>query len=593
MLMKDKTMNNTTNGKKKTWWRKAIYFIGIDTIYTNRWSMNLRPLFFIIVLLVIGSFIVSMLGFAKFSASPTFCNSCHIMEPYYDAWSNSKHSHVDCVTCHYPPGTPGTIMWKKFQAFSQVAQYVTQTYSSKPYAEVEDASCLRSGCHSTDTLKGKIISKQGIKFDHESHLMNEKKGLQLRCVTCHTQIVVGKHIDVTYAPCYLCHFKDRDNDRELQPLGGCLGCHEIPEESFSLGNMTYYHEEYVKKKGVSCDDCHLEVIKGNGNAPQGRCFACHNQPEKLVMHGDISFIHNNHVTKHKVACFHCHQEIHHGFEYELGKSNLADLDSFLMRSTGTKSDTKKERSPTLTFNCGQCHQDKHNGQLSIYSGKIESLDLPKMPSPMYLAHVDCVGCHYAESAESVNGDFNGKTFSASDKACVKCHDANFAGIWDETKEELQRTLSEFSEKIEDINIYLESSMMSETDTNKVFKKLEKVESWHNFVLKSRGEHNIYLASWIIRQEDMILTEIIDELEIESEDLSKLPLVSGRYCNTLCHTKVGIKQKMKVNVFGKEMSHMMHSILINCTQCHEIGNHKEIPLKEDLQETVCESVKNFV
>ena len=78
----------------------------------------------------------ALTGLWHVSASPQFCNSCHIMRPYVDAWKVSKHHEVACVQCHYPPGLRDTL-WVKFQAISQVAKWATQTYNSKPFAVVE------------------------------------------------------------------------------------------------------------------------------------------------------------------------------------------------------------------------------------------------------------------------------------------------------------------------------------------------------------------------------------------------------------------------------------------------------------------------
>src|SRR5262245_9721846 len=133
-------------------------------------------------------------GMWHVSASPKFCNSCHIMRPYVDAWEASKHASVPCVECHYPPGLRDTLR-VKFQAVTQVAKWATGTYSSKPYAEVEDASCLRSGCHARAQLEGRgaLVSPRGIRFDHRPHLGAGKTGRQLRCTSCHSQIVVDRH----------------------------------------------------------------------------------------------------------------------------------------------------------------------------------------------------------------------------------------------------------------------------------------------------------------------------------------------------------------------------------------------------------------
>jgi nitrate/TMAO reductase-like tetraheme cytochrome c subunit len=89
---------------------------------------------------------VSTVGFIEYSARPSFCDNCHIMQPYYDSWATSSHREVACIQCHYAPGIRAEAMGK-LQAANQVVKYVTGAYGMKPWAEVEDAACLRSGCH--------------------------------------------------------------------------------------------------------------------------------------------------------------------------------------------------------------------------------------------------------------------------------------------------------------------------------------------------------------------------------------------------------------------------------------------------------------
>jgi len=86
---------------------------------------------------------------------PQFCRSCHNMVPYYESWASSSHSNVGCVDCHYEPGLLETFEGK-FKALSQLAKYVTATEGTKPWAEVSDYSCMRSGCHSERLLEGEI-----------------------------------------------------------------------------------------------------------------------------------------------------------------------------------------------------------------------------------------------------------------------------------------------------------------------------------------------------------------------------------------------------------------------------------------------------
>ncbi|MEI8196829.1 MAG: NapC/NirT family cytochrome c, partial [Phycisphaerae bacterium] len=224
----------------------------------TRWGM-------VLAILLLG--MVGMAGFAEYSMQPAFCNSCHIMEPYYQAWHQSTHKNVPCVDCHFLPGFQNT-MYGKFQASSQAVKYVTGTYGSKPHAEIHDESCLRSGCHEKRLLEGKVnwtIPIQGdnpsktvtIHFDHTPHLQQERRGKQLRCVSCHSQIVQGRHIVVTTDTCFLCHFKGLKHGRDDQTVGTCKGCHEAPKGEIRLATGTYNHAEYLAR-GVLCENCHAD-----------------------------------------------------------------------------------------------------------------------------------------------------------------------------------------------------------------------------------------------------------------------------------------------------------------------------------------------
>jgi nitrate/TMAO reductase-like tetraheme cytochrome c subunit len=279
----------------------------------RRWFVVGGPVGLAIVLLVV---VAAGAGLWELSSSPVLCSSCHIMKPYVDAWKSSKHGTVACVQCHYPPGFRDTI-WVKYQALTQVVKWATQTYSSKPFAEVEDASCLRSGCHERRLLQGKVVYKRGIVFDHRPHLQEVRRGRQLRCTSCHSQIVVGTHIEVTESTCFLCHFKGMKSGRELTPIAGCPGCHEPPTGDIMVGSVKFNHGEIVRR-GVACQKCHLNVVEGEGVAPSVRCFTCHNQPEKLGRYSDTAFSHDFHVARHNIECARCHTEIKHKLPQPIG-----------------------------------------------------------------------------------------------------------------------------------------------------------------------------------------------------------------------------------------------------------------------------------
>ena len=124
-------------------------------------------------LIVLASIILIVGAFAFFffyvTTRPGFCNSCHIMEPYVASWKESSHKDVLCNDCHYPPGWRNMLRGK-VAALSEVIKTLTGTEGPKLHAEIEDASCLREGCHETRLLEGEVVFKGKYKFDHQPHL---------------------------------------------------------------------------------------------------------------------------------------------------------------------------------------------------------------------------------------------------------------------------------------------------------------------------------------------------------------------------------------------------------------------------------------
>ncbi|HIE26341.1 TPA: hypothetical protein EYP66_03555, partial [Candidatus Poribacteria bacterium] len=188
-------------------------------------------------LIAIPVFIISVFGVVEYTSRPEFCKSCHFMEEYYNSWQDSKHGKegISCLECHYPPGLEATVV-SKTRSISQVVSYFTQT-QGKPWAEIEDRSCLRTGCHNKQLIEGDELftgknPRVIVSFNHRAHLTQLRRGKQLRCVGCHSQIVQGKHITVTESSCFLCHFKDVPE--ETKTISDCLLCHGAPMETIEV-----------------------------------------------------------------------------------------------------------------------------------------------------------------------------------------------------------------------------------------------------------------------------------------------------------------------------------------------------------------------
>jgi len=399
--------------------RKPLAFFGIDLAEGRWFPIRVRRRLAVVMAIGMACLLVGSGTFFFFSSKSWFCKSCHIMKPYYESWQHSTHGKegVECIECHFPPGFQNAVA-SKIRASAMLVSYLTGTNSTKARAEVEDASCMRPGCHEKQLLKGKV-DFDGVHFDHGPHLTELRRGKRLRCQTCHSQIVQGSHITVSKSVCFTCHFKDLKHGRVEEPVGGCTGCHDVPAKPVALANGDEYdHADYPEDK-VACYKCHFDDVQGDGNVPRQVCIACHSEPEHLDRFDDHEFMHQNHVTDHKVECFHCHSEIRHG---------------------------KSPEAVVAESTCNRCHGTGHDYTGKLYRG-VGARGVKDQPSGMSLVKVQCIACH--QILDTAKGHGASITYKAGEVSCIECHGDDVEGMLAEWKEEaggaLKKAEAEFAQ----------------------------------------------------------------------------------------------------------------------------------------------------
>jgi nitrate/TMAO reductase-like tetraheme cytochrome c subunit len=558
---------------------------------TRRW---LGRISLITAAIALGIGALALGGLYKLSASPLLCNSCHIMKPYVQAWKTSKHSNVPCVDCHYPPGFRDTI-WVKYQALAQVAKWATQTYSSKPFAEVEDASCLRSGCHESRLLDGKVAFKRGIIFDHGPHLKEKRRGRQLRCTSCHSQIVVGTHIEVTTTTCFLCHFKGKKSAREFHPLGGCPVCHNTPKGDIEvMAGVIFNHESLVQRK-VACEKCHLNVVDGNGEAPRERCYTCHNEPEKLQKYPDTPFIHDFHVARHNIECGRCHSEIRHELPPPIGLTVSWLLDWLPAPSSAEAAQQTIPPQPRRLgqppigkvpevhpkkegrqLDCKACHQGLHRGVLQMYMG-MNGKGTPIIPSHMLQVRVECVACHEEPKEEGVKAAIRGQTFLPSERACLDCHGEKYRGMLDDWTKTIKVMLDAVKGKLAAV----EQALAATESSHPRFAMAKKLgrDARYNVELVEfgKGVHNVFFAADLLKVANGYLDEAMVAISKPPVKSAEETLVRGGYCAVLCHKKAGVVQSETVKFGTEVIPHERHvtDFGVTCTVCHSAEKHQAV------------------
>jgi nitrate/TMAO reductase-like tetraheme cytochrome c subunit len=389
-------------------WFKELYHSWLDVLTLPgrllmrgwRWFIGMgfrRAMFFVLSAVVMT--IVVLTVFVKATSQPQFCVSCHIMQPYFDAWKTSKHNDVQCIKCHIEPGIQGTIKGK-FVAVSMLVNYATGLYKrSKPWAEISDVSCLQGGCHETRLLQG-VEDFKGVRFDHRPHLTEIRRGSKLRCTSCHANIVQGSHISVSESTCFLCHLMP-DTTGQMTELAECKKCHTPPQGEAAIA--TFDHAD-VLAKNVDCRSCHATDFSGDGYVPPVRCNNCHAELQHIERYNETVFIHQMHVSDHKVECEECHLPIRHGVE--------------------------ARKLTTGELRCGQCHGGGEDAMDKVWAGELPGI--PATPPLMQRIGMTCNSCHI-EPIHLENG-----TYATPD--CKRCHDPGYERLWKNWKEPIEKAL---------------------------------------------------------------------------------------------------------------------------------------------------------
>lgn len=391
--------------------------------------------FGIIVLVIAASY----LGVDYYTAQPAFCGgSCHAMTEQYDAWKRDKHhasnnesgKQADCINCHFLPGEHRSIK-AKLEGLRHLAAYLYDPKAPLPIRpKIPDGACMQAGCHDSDTFKTKEIQyTEKARFKHEVHLGEKAlEGNRISCDTCHFKVTEEKHFEVPQEICFLCHLKlDKPDLKKavmrqavMQPgeiqrvsfqqdpkiefnegRSKCSICHEIPTRSLQAQKTVENPDDKpithqtLQARGVPCESCHFEVIKGHGEINTGNvvsngCLRCHNTSASLIEAAqDKSRMHGAHIDSANADCFDCHTVVEH-----------------------------KHRDDHLDFvreDCKLCHDNQHRYQFMLLAG-VPVADIPETPQLMAGVNTNCMACHIKKTERKGHLIRTG-----SGEACVACH----------------------------------------------------------------------------------------------------------------------------------------------------------------------------
>jgi hypothetical protein len=479
--------------------------------------------------------------------SASFCTSCHYMEPYVRHWETSGHKDITCTKCHD---------YGVARLAINTIKYWTATSSPRPKANVQDASCLASGCHELRLLQGKSLYRKDITFDHAVHLERPLRGEKLRCTSCHNQIVqyneeVSKdHIAVNDRSCFICHFKDAGQG---EAITGCDACHGMPKTTVQHAGFSFDHAPYLKLN-VACRQCHTRIVKGDGSVPESRCYSCHVERSRESVGREK--LHEIHVTTNGIDCFRCHSDIEHG-NYEMVNS--------------------------LEIKCENCHIRQHNSPKQLYMG-IGGKDTLDVPSPHFIAQVSCVGCHTHLTPEGETQAHQEKK-EAQRTACVTCHGQGRELMFDNWLEGAAKVDADYARYLAAAKADAGKLGGSKVLQAAVKDAIANAEENFAFVRDGRIVHNINYGLYLLNSSAAKVQAAMSA--IDPKHTSPDPGASVKKensCLTFCHGKTLFPESVKYN--GKVLPHAQHAKEsdLGCKPCHSINAHG----KTEIDHEVCKT-----
>lgn len=465
--------------------------------------------------------------FIRASDNPSYCNSCHIMKPYYNNWVSSSHAGVNCTKCHYKKGFLGYIEGK-LRLLAENIRYLAGVYHVKLHSKIDDENCM--DCHIKEELEaGEILFAKRIKFKHIKHYDKEIRGIKLSCQSCHSELIQGEHTAVNKNVCIFCHFIGKE---AKEPIGGCEICHGPPREVILIRGIKFSHLKYEEAK-IDCRTCHIYVTEGSGGVSSQKCSECH--IEKEIEYKDHKFLHNVHVSKEKIKCEICHEIIKH---------------------------KRVEMAYALSPKCEECHGGKHSLQEKIYIG-IGAIDVPVTPDPMFLSGVSCIGCHQVKEERFILGHKSIFTV-ASPKVCNDCHGKGYDKLLFIWKKGVKDRIEEIGEKVN--RFYKISNFI------KVFYDPQIIKENFDFIKedKTYGIHNIKYVH-------LILNRIEEEIDKGEKNIFKLNKRKISLENLFerdpeclsCHFGI---ENQKVKIGEKIFNHYNHLYENSCFLCHSKEKH---------------------
>lgn len=309
----------------------------------------------------------------------------------------------------------------------------------------------------------------------------------IACSSCHGYDATSRnHFAVDQQSCFVCHFTNQEFN---QDTGACLRCHEPPARKIfvhgapppaasdssasqpSPGPLLDHRD--IVARGINCESCHADVIRGASTVSARDCTHCHDQQHFLDGFEErttatVADYHRIHVARQRARCSDCHRSVAHSL---VDPTHVASSTDFL--------------APVID-DCQHCHPGHHKEQVQLLSGTGGHGVPHAMPNAMFGSRLNCRACH-TESGSDFKG---GRLVEASKTACAVCHGDDYRTLFDQWVAELKTYVQEVEAGLVQVEGMLQSAKQANRAiSGDVTERLETIRANLQFVRSGNGIHN--------------------------------------------------------------------------------------------------------
>ena len=321
----------------------------------------------------------------------------------------------------------------------------------------------------------------------------------ITCSSCHSYDASSKrHFSVDQQSCFVCHFTNQEFN---QGTGTCLRCHEPPARRIfvhgaplasptstgadssasqpSPGPLLDHRD--IVARGINCESCHADVIRGGSVVSARDCTNCHDQQHFLDgfetrTTATVADYHRAHVAAQRARCSDCHKAVAHSL---VDAAHVASSTDFL--------------SPVID-DCQHCHPSHHKEQVELLAGKGSRGVAHAMPNAMFGSRLNCRACH-TEPGTDFKG---GRLIEASKSACAVCHGDDYSTLFDQWVAELKTYVEEVGASLTHVETMLQAAKQSNRAIpDQITQRVETIRSNLQFVRSGNGIHNKNYALQIL------------------------------------------------------------------------------------------------